>query len=186
MSRIDAKKTEIKKYLRKVVDPIKLPDCKVNFDGYPFVTLDGASGTGKTQQAFALLKAGNDLIYYVPETSIFSQRIYREMGSYLPNEAIESVERLQNRLKEKKKDSEKDVFSLQYLGAEKWSGFLAEVQAEFKNAVLTFDDNDVQYKSVDDLKHVVFFIDEANSAKNGSSENLRFLLNLGEYWVCES
>ena len=85
----------ISKYLEPEVEPVTLPErdpiqkfYHKGTETYPPLILDGASGVGKTQQAFALLKGGQkqeaqQLVYFNLATSSQAsdtQDIYRAMN----------------------------------------------------------------------------------------------------------
>ena len=148
-----------------MVDPIKLPPCIKPIDGYPWVALDGASGTGKTQQAFALLNAGYDVIYYLPGKGY--QNIYEEMELRFPSDELEaSLQHLQTILLERQNSLKTDVFSLNYLRARTDTNTFSEAVQTMQKAVLTTEVdekgiNQIKRKTVKDLSGVVFFIDEA-------------------------
>ena len=58
---------------------MKTVELPAKHDGaYPPLILDGASGVGKTQQGFALLKEEQSLIFVVLDDS--SQTVYKEMN----------------------------------------------------------------------------------------------------------
>lgn len=52
----------IQEYLSRNVDALQIPAKLPNEDDFPPFILDGASGVGKTQQAFALLKKEKHLV----------------------------------------------------------------------------------------------------------------------------
>jgi hypothetical protein len=74
---------EVLKYLSRDVVAVQLPEKVSSRETYPWLILDGASGVGKTQQAFAMLKSTDPplrLVYQllVPESDT-EQPIYKEM-----------------------------------------------------------------------------------------------------------
>jgi hypothetical protein len=85
---------EVRKHLGRDVGAVKLPQKVLEEQTYPWLIIDGASGVGKTQQAFAMLKSTEQpyLVYQllIPERGteqpIHSQmrtlnyRISAEMG----------------------------------------------------------------------------------------------------------
>ena len=83
----DDRKGTIAKYLGKDVKVVLLPKKyhsrnRTEENTYPPLVLDGASGTGKTQQAFALLKSGKQVVYLVmanPPRGKKEQGIYNKM-----------------------------------------------------------------------------------------------------------
>jgi hypothetical protein len=56
------KSLEVIKYLSRDVEAVKLPQKVLEEQTYPWLILDGASGVGKTQQAFPCLRARNSHI----------------------------------------------------------------------------------------------------------------------------
>jgi hypothetical protein len=89
---LDLRKSfEVVKYLSRDVEAVELPEKVSSKETYPGLILDGASGVGKTQQAFSMLKSMDPpmlksmdpplrLVYQllVPERGI-EQQIYAEM-----------------------------------------------------------------------------------------------------------
>ncbi|KAL7573636.1 hypothetical protein ACA910_008766 [Epithemia clementina (nom. ined.)] len=114
---------EIERYLAPHVQALQLPVMFNQDETYPALVLDGASGVGKTQQAFALLKAqtgkeaNQDKLVYLLMSDVSAdaplQRIYKEMASNTQmrktkdalNEAILDLEAQQ-------KTSSQDMFSV--------------------------------------------------------------------------
>jgi len=82
----------IHQYLSRNVKAIPLPELFNEVDEtYAPLILDGASGVGKTQQAFALLKTEKCQLIYLNLASVSekSQKIYREMTDLTQPDAIE-------------------------------------------------------------------------------------------------
>jgi len=83
--------SQIDVYLSRNVKAVPLPKIFKNRETFAPLILDGASGVGKTQQAFALLQCQYKLIYLnltVGETEIKDQRINEEMSKLVDLEAI--------------------------------------------------------------------------------------------------
>ncbi|KAL7580554.1 hypothetical protein ACA910_003679 [Epithemia clementina (nom. ined.)] len=117
---------EIERYLAPYVQAVQLPVMFNQDETYPALILDGASGVGKTQQAFALLKAqtgkeaNQDKLVYLLMSDLSaaesSQRIYKEMDFetdmlYTKNALDEAIVDLDAQ----QKTSSKDMFSVENL-----------------------------------------------------------------------
>lgn len=70
---------EVQKYIGRDVVAVELPPRRKEDDTYPPFILDGASGVGKTQQAFSLLKKHKSMVYVVLAASA-EQNIYNDMN----------------------------------------------------------------------------------------------------------
>lgn len=68
-----------KEYLSHNVDAVPVPDIGHEDTTYPpHIILDGASGVGKTQQAFALMKSGGKVVYILLCSA--DQKIYQDLN----------------------------------------------------------------------------------------------------------
>jgi len=197
-------KGQIAFYLSLHVKAIDLPD-EYRL-GFPPLILDGASGVGKTQQAFALLKDKKKLIYLnLLAGSTLNQQIYVEMNSSaafqhassLISNAMADVEQFHSQ--------ENDPFSIKALGVVTENFLKNDKLRNYKSLVmgllhsqLTWTGGESPLGKVhielhsEDLnlltekfQEVVLFVDEAlpkvssifEEAK--SQKRLRFLRNMG-------
>jgi len=77
---VETKNSAIVSYLTKDVDAVDLPELFRAETTFAPLIIDGASGVGKTQQAFALLRSKETLIYLnLSDIRTYSQQIYWEM-----------------------------------------------------------------------------------------------------------
>jgi hypothetical protein len=122
---------EVRKYLGRDVKAVQLPEKVSQDPTYPWLIIDGssASGVGKIQQAFALLKSTDEplrLVYQLLSRQPWDgndQEIYREMRVWnrrlsgapdflaLVDEAIEYA-------KERANSTRSDPFSVGFLSTE--------------------------------------------------------------------
>ena len=187
---------EIQKYLKPDVEPVTLPnrdevEQEILEDGtlasYPPLILDGASGIGKTQQAFALLKAPDRhrLIYLIlAPTKQNSQKIYQQMeeltgmgnvtdqiDKVLPELrsisdesdrlSVESIEKYIKKAKADKGNDEGDDGG-QYKQINHFLSWLREGVLEYNHSSGNIDKTT---RSLDDLDGTVLFVDEALPSK---------------------
>jgi hypothetical protein len=180
-------KNRTKGYIEKNVKAVVLPEkCKDGEGGedeeeeestYPALVLDGASGTGKTQQAFALLKNGERVVYLLMADAPLGtndQKIYKAMREFIDMEDL--LQKLKNAVKyceqeqRKEENKQNDLFSVDYLRDYiKMKHPLAEeielvIEAIKKNIVKYVGANDILKKerySDRSLDGVVLFADEA-------------------------
>ncbi|KAL7580537.1 hypothetical protein ACA910_003665 [Epithemia clementina (nom. ined.)] len=191
--------SEIDKYLEPHVEAVQLPVMFNQDETYPALILDGASGVGKTQQAFALLKdysgkeANQDKLVYLLMSDALAdenvQRIYKEM-------ALETQMRnLKNAFDEaivdlaaQQKTSYQDMFSvanLKYMvhPSNEESDSLKKFVAEMFFARMWYDKTDKNLKKhgrprdlqldshmLNIIKNDILFVDEA-LPKNGNYEH---------------
>lgn len=126
---------EIIKYLTPDVTPVTLPENDKVEKGripatFPPLILDGASGIGKTQQAFALLKANHKLVYLnLAEANSRQplQYIYNEMVNLTKmRDLLDEIDNVLSEVRETSNlDFKSDPFSMESIGdhIRKWKEF---------------------------------------------------------------
>lgn len=198
---------ELQLYLAVEVDPVVLPGIArgLGDSSYAPAILDGASGVGKTQQFFALVKSKEHKakggIYLHPALPAGgAQPIYEEMAELSDMEAL--IDSL-NSAKEsvlKTGDRNTDPFSVSHLSkliAKQDESICSAVFELFFKVLFVRDDSlaprdelgEKEYKELvekdykvvlDELEGAIFFIDEAlPEVSMEKAQNLRFLRNFG-------
>ncbi|KAL7573625.1 hypothetical protein ACA910_008756 [Epithemia clementina (nom. ined.)] len=194
---------EIERYLAPHVQALQLPVMFNQDETYPALVLDGASGVGKTQQAFALLKdktgkeANQDkLVYLLMSDALadeYVQRIYKEMD--LETDMFNTKNALDGAivyLDAQKKTSSQDMFSVANLqrmlhSSDKKGDSLKKFVAKMFFARIWYDKADKNLKKHDrprdvqfhrhmlqKMKNDILFVDEA-LPKNGNYEHAKRL-----------
>jgi len=116
--------SQIDEYLSRKVKAVPLPTMCNRDETFAPLILDGASGVGKTQQAFALLRDGSKLIYLnLSDVMDAAQKIYFEMGQLvdlqriklLLGKAFHELKSFEINKEEGEEDDENDAFSSQRL-----------------------------------------------------------------------
>ena len=197
----------VQKYLNREVAAVKLPEKVKNDKTYPGLILDGASGVGKTQQAFALLNDGKQKLVYLllvdkgPETR---QVVYQEMIEItLMTGFLDLVEAARTAVIEKATKQGDDPFGVNYLRGIVASklGLLDDLVNFIAGRILWYDQGQnnlakvatvpslspLQDRTVGDsmkrLAGTVLFLDEVLPPSGDQFEEavsrLRFVRNLG-------
>jgi len=196
-------------YLSRNVKAVPLPDIFGEDGTFPPLILDGASGVGKTQQAFALLRSIKEckLIYLnLAEINDNSQRIYKEMYKYtrpykISYEISNAMKKVKSFKANQEEDDGTDRFSNDALKKRLLLIFDAPELVDLKKLVealqkiiLVHEDSQIRLLVPDAIMStfakmeeifggVVFFIDEAVPPKKSDAPEdrakLRFLCNLG-------
>jgi len=185
-------------YLSLNVEAVELPNRFGRDKTFPPLILDGASGVGKTQQAFALLRSGKTLIYLNLSEGRTSQ-LYQDMVSCaiiatntsVINNAMESVEGIA--------EVGEDVFSRESLERvyrqisrnERLRDFELFIKSLLENQLIWREDELMKIQTSHSSNHkfsedVVLFIDEAlpgtdstSTDRGNACKRMRFLRNLG-------
>jgi len=198
--------TIIEKYIETQVEAVSLPEKYLNGEEeeetFPALVLDGASGTGKTQQAFALLKTGVKVVYLLMTDSPpggVEQNIYTAMRKSTEISAL--LEKLKGAVKYydgKEKEGGGDMLSVNSLRREVDTKQNQNVPQEIRDLIPAIKKNIIQFHGdkrklvkvgrVETLDEVVLFVDEA-LPKNSNVANektevhpirlLKFTRNLG-------
>lgn len=191
----------VQEYLGRDVAAVEIPrGCRKpdgNMDYPPFI-LDGASGVGKTQQAFALLKQHGNLFYVVLAKS--NQPIYKSMGLLCGNfYAFRTVSEACMERARGQVGPNEDPFSTANLLGLFLEGGLREMLVWLVNASLSTNvdsdgtahlyvgvDGDVETFDLGDFERIlrdkILFLDEAlpgKTADTADKELLRFVRNCG-------
>lgn len=202
-------KKEIASYLAcSNAKAIDLPPIHPDDHSYPFTILDGASGVGKTQQAFSLLRAGYSVSYYInlsrPSGFQSSQPIYIEMNDISEikqRRYLSMITTLMSKTKDvgKKGKRQQDWCSLEFLADLHEESFFQKLEDCLNSLALSLEDNHEgvlfskskkttlyrNSKNTTDSSWNVLFVDEALPSRKTDEEMffahdvLRFVRNLG-------
>jgi len=179
--------SEVKRYLECDVNAVDIPLD----DDYPPFIIDGASGVGKTQQAFALLKTHKSLNYVNLANN--NQLIYRQMAS-ICNIPATVFQNAMSKIEARTLQGT-DPFSTANLQSHLYApidNVFGEMLINMRQTILTYNDTDGSISTGSDImethddligsfKDIILFIDEALPYPvTDKHKNLfRFLRNTG-------
>lgn len=188
----------VEAYLGCRAKPIPLTEKQGKDDTYPITILDGASGVGKTQQAFALMKAGYSVSYLtLCPINESSQDIYREMHKIAGKVGNEDyLEKFRTNMESfrsyvRKGQEDRDWCSLECLRRNQQEAQLKEIASCFDDLALQCpeDSSSTSWKLHGKAKNCnedegVLFVDEAlprtgHQDPTDACHMLRFVRNLG-------
>ena len=203
----------LREYLGHDVKVVEFSDFRskdVPEKGYTPLVIDGASGVGKTQQAFALLKKHEYLIYVVM-TGAPHQEIYKNVNTLLGQDfsfatfhllCDLAIAALKNAAKHSPKKEERDdgfdYLSADFIESQEHLDALNQIRDHLLNTELHYKNgnlyrrNDYSEKPgvMDELKGKILFVDEAlppNGRNDKSIQRLKLVRNFGrafEMYVC--